>query len=118
MNQWCQLENANYITFDEKEIAQRTQKAPAQLLIDENAYQNTHLIIDEAQKVPHIFDSIKALVDKNRRNRAFTLSGSVEFSSKSGVRESLAGRMVNTRLYPFTLREINNKGFVAPLGNI
>ncbi len=114
MHQWSQLEDANYITFDEKEIAQRAQRAPAQLLIDESFNQDKHLIIDEAHKVPHIFDSIKALVDKNRHNGAFTLSGSVEFSSKSGVRESLAGRMGITKLYPMTVRELNNKGFVNP----
>jgi predicted AAA+ superfamily ATPase len=114
MNQWCQLEEANYITFDEKEVARRAQRAPAQLLIDESKNQKTHLIIDEAQKVPHIFDSIKALVDKKRRNGAFALSGSVEFSVKSGVRESLAGRMGVTKLYPMTLRELSNHDFIAP----
>lgn len=114
MHQWCESEQANYITFDEKEVAQRALRAPAQLLLDESSNQKVHLIIDEAQKVPHIFDSIKALVDKNRRNGAFTLSGSVEFSSKSGVRESLAGRMGITKLYPMTLRELNNKDFMAP----
>lgn len=114
MNQWREQENANYITFDEKEIAVQAQRAPAQFLIDESSNQKVHLIIDEAQKVPHIFDSIKALVDKNRRNGSFTLSGSVEFSSKAGVRESLAGRMGITKLYPMTLCELNNKDFSAP----
>lgn len=114
MNQWAPQENANYITFDEKEIAVRAQRSPAQLLIDESSNQQKHLIIDEAQKVPHIFDSIKAFVDKNRRNGSFTLSGSVEFSSKSGVRESLAGRMGITKLYPMTISELNNKNFKAP----
>ncbi len=114
MNQWRMLDDANYITFDEKEMALRAQRAPAQLLIDESANQKTHLIIDEAHKVPHIFDSIKAIVDKNRRNGAFTLSGSVEFSSKSGVRESLAGRMGITKLFPMTIRELSNKEFMAP----
>lgn len=114
MDQWLPLIDANYITFDEKEVAQRAQRAPAQLLIDESKNQKRHLIIDEAQKVPHIFDSIKAIVDKNRRNGSFTLSGSVEFSSKSGVRESLAGRMGITKLFPMTMRELSNKEFVSP----
>jgi len=114
MQQWCQQTNATYITLDEKEISQRAQHAPAQLLLDESADQTIPLIIDEAQKVPHIFDSIKAIVDRERRNGAFTMSGSVDFSAKSGVRESLAGRMGVTKLYPMTLREINNKNFVAP----
>ncbi len=112
--QWCKLEKANYLTLDEREIVVRAQRAPAQLLLDETEQLTTHLIIDEAQKVPHLFDSIKALVDKNRRINMFTLSGSVEFSSKSGVRESLAGRMGITKLYPMTIRELTNKEFASP----
>lgn len=114
MHQWCQRKKANYITFDEKEVAVRAQKAPAQLLLSESNSQETHLIIDEAHKVPHIFDSIKALIDKNRRVGMFTLSGSVEFSSKSSVRESLAGRMGLTKLYPMTVREIKNEPLITP----
>jgi uncharacterized protein len=114
MKQWCKLVQAVYITFDKQEIAMRAKHSPAQLLLDETNDQKIHLIIDEAQKVPHIFDSIKALIDQNRRLGAFTLSGSIEFSSKSGIRESLAGRIGITRLYPMILREINSEEFIAP----
>lgn len=114
MSQWQKFTNATYLTFDEREVAIRAQRAPSQLLFDESHDQQNHLIIDEAQKVPHIFDSIKAIVDRKRRMGAFTLSGSVEFSSKSGVRESLAGRMGITKLYPMTIRELNKQDFGAP----
>lgn len=114
MNQWATLQKANYLTFDEKEVVIRAQRAPAQLLMDETNDLITPLIIDEAHKVPHIFDSIKALVDKNRRMGMFTVSGSVEFSSKAGVRESLAGRMGITKLYPLTIRELTNEAFSSP----
>ncbi|ATN66202.1 ATPase [Coxiella burnetii] len=114
MKQWRERKSAVYITFDNQAIAMRAKHSPEQLLLDETHHQKVHLIIDEAQKVPHIFDSIKALVDANRRVGAFTLSGSVEFSSKSGVRESLAGRMGITRLYPLTIREMSNQSFSSP----
>jgi len=114
MKEWRDEMNAVYLTFDRQEIAHRARRSPEQLLLDESQQQKKHLIIDEAQKVPHIFDSIKALIDENRRMGAFTLSGSVEFSSRSGVRESLAGRMGITRLYPMTLRELNNDKFASP----
>lgn len=114
MKQWRNETKAVYLTFDRQEIAQRARHSPEQLLLDETGQQKKHLIIDEAQKVPLIFDSIKALIDEKRRMGAFTLSGSVEFSSRSGVRESLAGRMGITRLYPMTLRELNNDNFSSP----
>lgn len=117
MKQWATLKDATYLTFDKKEVATRAKRSPEQLLLTETNNQTKHLVIDEAQKVPHIFDSIKALIDENRRVGIYTLSGSVEFSDKSGVRESLAGRMGITRLYPMTLREIQENSFAAPWVN-
>lgn len=114
IKQWQKSRKGVYRTFDKKNIALRANSGPEQFLLDESNNQKTHLIIDEAQKVPHIFDSIKALIDENRRISSFTLSGSVEFSIKSGVKESLAGRMGITQLYPLTLREVNNIKFISP----
>jgi len=114
LNQWAQQKDAVYITFDRQESVVRAKRSPEQLLLSESMDLTRHLIIDEAQKVPHIFDSIKALVDQKRRMGAFTLSGSVEFSHKTGVRESLAGRMGILKLYPMTLRELHNGHFEAP----
>lgn len=114
MKEWTKENNAVYLTFDKQEIALRANYSPEQLLLDESEHLKRHLIVDEAQKVPHIFDSIKAMIDENRRVGAFTLSGSVEFSSKAGIRESMAGRIGLTRLYPMTLREINEQPFSSP----
>jgi len=114
MKQWRQEMHAVYLTFDKREIVLRAKRSPEQFLLSESQQEKKHLIIDEAHKVPHIFDSIKALIDENRKMGAYTLSGSIEFSSKSGVRESLAGRIGITRLYPMTLRELNNEEFAAP----
>ncbi len=114
MHQWRELKSAIYMTFDKQEVAIRARRSSEQFLLDESHHQTKHLIIDEVQKVPHTFDSIKALVDENRRMGAFTLSGSVEFSAKSGVRESLAGRMGVTRLYPMTMRELNKQALNTP----
>jgi uncharacterized protein len=114
MKQWKEKKSAAYITFDKQETAVRAKRSPELLLLEESSDQQQHLIIDEAQKVPHIFDSLKSIIDQKRRMGAFTLSGSIEFSSKSGVRESLAGRMGITRMYPMTLREITQEDFKCP----
>ena len=117
VKEWCVQKNGAYLTFDKQEILTRAKNAPEQFLLDVSDNQTKHLIIDEAQKFPQIFDSIKALIDQNRRFGCFTLSGSVEFSEKSGVKESLAGRMGITRLFPMTLKELNEATFTAPWVN-
>ena len=63
------------------------------------------LVIDEAQKVPTLFDSVKAVVDGHRRPGMFVLSGSSEFSEKTGIRESMTGRIGLLHLFPMTIAE-------------
>lgn len=105
--QWQPAVTARYVTFDRYEVMKRAERRPESFLMIETKDLSEKLIIDEAQKVPTIFDSIKALVDTKRSTAAFTLSGSVEFSNRAGIRESLAGRMGLCRLYPLNLSELN-----------
>ncbi len=63
-------------------------------------------IIDEVQKVPDLFDSLKLHVDQNRRPGMYIVSGSTEFSKLTGIRESLTGRIGILRLYPLCLNEL------------
>jgi predicted AAA+ superfamily ATPase len=63
------------------------------------------LMIDEIQKVPKLFDAIKLSVDENKRPSRFFLTGSIDFSRKIGVRESLTGRIGIVQLFPLTLSE-------------
>ena len=62
-------------------------------------------IIDEAQKAPALFDAIKLQVDIKRKPGRYYLTGSSQFSSKLGIRESLTGRIGLNYIYPFTLAE-------------
>lgn len=63
--------------------------------------------IDEAQKVPAIFDVVKLRVDPQRRPGMYILLGSTQFSTLTGIRESLTGRMTRLRVFPLTLAEVN-----------
>ena len=63
------------------------------------------LVIDEAQKVPALFDSVKSVVDENRIPGQFILLGSTEFSKLTNIRESLTGRASKLKIFPLTLSE-------------
>jgi predicted AAA+ superfamily ATPase len=67
------------------------------------------LIIDEVQKVPKIFDALKSKVDRQKRPGEYYLTGSSEFSTRLGIRESLTGRIGLLQLYPLTLGEFHQK---------
>lgn len=64
-----------------------------------------HLVLDEAQKAPELFEIVKALYDANRRKVRFVLTGSSALAIHDPVAESLAGRARIHHLHPFTLSE-------------
>ena len=97
---------ARYKTLDSITERNRALKSPeAYSEPDLNSLQ----ILDEVQKAPDLFDSIKLHVDQNRHPGMFVMSGSTEFSKLTGIRESLTGRIGILHLYPMTLSELHQK---------
>jgi predicted AAA+ superfamily ATPase len=92
-----------YVTFDNETAREMAEDSPHLFL--ENHTTETSLIIDEAQKVPKIFDSIKEIVDLKRIPGSFILLGSTEFSLLTNIRESLTGRASRVQLFPLLLSE-------------
>lgn len=64
------------------------------------------IIIDEAQKLPEMFDAIKLAVDSTGRRKKFILSGSANLLLMKHVTESLAGRALYVELFPMTYGEL------------
>ena len=64
-----------------------------------------HLVIDEAQKAPALFESIKALHDEEGSRIRIALTGSSALEIHDPVAETLAGRSRLIHLEPFTLSE-------------
>jgi len=58
--------NFKYISLDDYSILAQAQTDPASLWIDTN-----NIIIDEAQKAPHVYSYIKLAVDKTNRKMRF-----------------------------------------------
>lgn len=66
-------------------------------------------VLDEVQKAPGLFDELKLKVDRKRIPGQYYLTGSTEFCSKVGIRESLTGRIAILQLYPLTLAEAHRR---------
>ena len=93
----------SYQSFDSREILKRATQDPAEFL--------THLGpkpsgIDECHMVPELFPELKEFVRKNKTPGRIVLSGSIRFSSRSAIKESLTGRIVSVELLPFVLTEL------------
>jgi predicted AAA+ superfamily ATPase len=70
-----------------------------------SAISQFHLLVDEAQKAPAIFEIIKAMYDSNKQRLKIILTGSSALGIHNPVAETLAGRCQIVQLYPFTLSE-------------
>jgi predicted AAA+ superfamily ATPase len=68
-----------------------------------------HAIIDEVQRAPELFLSIKKLVDENRKERRLILTGSADVMTLPLVGDSLAGRIEIHHLWPLSQTEILGK---------
>lgn len=91
------------ISFDDKSIRDIASANPKDFLL---AFPKG-AIIDEAQKVPEIFDAVKYFVDnQDFEPGKFILTGSSQFKLKENMTDSLAGRVAFLKLLPFSIGEL------------
>lgn len=64
------------------------------------------LIIDEVQRVPELFSTVKWIVDQSDQRGRIVLTGSQTYHLMKGVSESLAGRIRIIEMSSLSLREI------------
>lgn len=83
-----------YYTLDDKSILLLAEQNPAEFLRSA-ASKNEAVIIDECQLAPALFPALKEFVRVNKKPGRFILIGSVRFTSRKAIRESLTGRIVN-----------------------
>lgn len=68
------------------------------------------VIIDEIQRVPALLSYIQAIVDGERKNGRFVLTGSHQLRLREAVSQSLAGRTAILNLLPLSIRELSHEG--------
>lgn len=97
---------SNYLTLDLKSTSELAELDPVGFL---NSRSGKPLVIDECQLVPELFPALKEHVRVNKRPGQFLITGSVRFTSRKAIKESLTGRIVNWELVPMDLAEIQGK---------
>ncbi len=95
----------SYNSFDDFKILHTATLDPALFL---NEMKGSLNAIDEAQLVPALFPALKLKVQRNKKPGQFVLSGSVRFTSRKAIRESLTGRIATVELLPLTLSELRS----------
>lgn len=97
--------NKRYVTFDDRTMRELAKSNPSDFI----AAFPDGAIIDEAQKVPEIFDALKMHVDAfDVAPGKFILTGSSQFRLKSNMTDSMAGRAAFLKLLPFSVKELKD----------
>ena len=100
----------NYRTLDDPVQLVQATEDPRGFIQSES---KAPLCIDECQMAPPLFPALKEWVRTHPKPGQFLLTGSVRFSSRKSIRESLTGRIIAWELLPMDLSETAE----APLPN-
>ncbi len=95
----------HYRSFDNHAILEAAKADPIGFVAD----LPDKVILDECQRVPELFSTIKIAVDEGRRPGRFILTGSTNILLLPTLSDSLAGRMEVIRLHPLAQSEIRAK---------
>jgi predicted AAA+ superfamily ATPase len=96
----------NYVTMDQRSALLAAEADPDGFVARYSGLRNG---FDECQLAPSLFPALKERVRVDKRPGQFILTGSVRFTSKKAIRESLTGRIINVTLHPMVLTELMQK---------
>ncbi|MCP5046108.1 MAG: ATP-binding protein [bacterium] len=94
----------HYVSLENLDTRHLAEEDPRGFLQDYPA----PLIIDEAQRVPHLFSYLQEKVDSSPDPAQYILTGSQQFLLMEGISQSLAGRVITFKLFPLTYNELHN----------
>jgi predicted AAA+ superfamily ATPase len=69
------------------------------------------VILDEVQRAPDLFSYLQEIADTIGNPASYVLTGSQQFLLMERISQSLAGRIINFKLFPFTYNEISGNPF-------
>ncbi|MCF7921031.1 MAG: ATP-binding protein [Candidatus Cloacimonetes bacterium] len=92
----------DYVSLEELDKRNYAQSDPRGFLSE---YPGS-VIIDEIQKVPDLLSYIQTIVDNEKRNGRYILTGSNQFEYMNSISQSLAGRTGILKLLPFSYNEL------------
>lgn len=93
----------HYVSLDDEDSLREAMESAKAFVL---AHGGRRAVIDECQLAPPLFPALKEWVRDHPKPGQFILTGSVRFSSRKAIRESLTGRLVSLELYPMVLSEL------------
>jgi len=103
---FCECQNGTYETLDQKKTRLAIRKDPDRFVA---RFKGKPIFLDECQLEPDLFPALKDYVRIHPNPGKFVLTGSVRFSSRKAIRESLTGRIATVEILPLVLSELDQR---------
>ena len=100
------LEGYDYANLEHPETRQFAIDDPKAFL----AQFKGKVVLDEIQRVPQLLSYIQTIVDDQKREGQFVLTGSHQLALQEAISQSLAGRAAILNLYPLSIAELQQAG--------
>jgi uncharacterized protein len=94
--------NKQYVSMENPDVLEFAKTDPRGFLAQ---YKNG-AILDEVQRVPHLFSYLQQLLDETKKKGLFILTGSNNFLMQQSITQTLAGRVGYLQLLPLSLSEL------------
>ncbi len=101
----------NVVTLDLERPSDLARLADPEAFLRRHA--GAHVCVDEVQRRPELFPVLRSLIDEERRPGRFLLLGSASPTLLRQASESLAGRVAQHELAPFSYPEVVAPGHVS-----
>ena len=111
---WINARAGEYVTLDQASEVALLKSNPENYLLN----RKEPFAIDEAQIEPLLFPALKEAVRNKAKPGQFVITGSVRFSSRKQIRESLTGRIISWEMLPMDLGELYSLGLSHSLARL
>jgi hypothetical protein len=100
------LPDYDYVSLENPESRQIATDDPKAFLKQHPQW----VIFDEIQRAPHLLSYLQGIVDEDKRNGQFVLTGSHQLELRAAITQSLAGRTGMLHLLPLSIAELEAAG--------
>ena len=94
-----------YVSLEDYDIRSRAMADPRKFLTEEPTPHG--MIIDEIQHAPQLLSYMQSIVDTDKKNGFFIVTGSQNFLVDEAITQTLAGRMAVLTLLPLSIQELS-----------
>ncbi len=103
-----------YLSFDDENLLRFAKEDPVRFCLE----LPDKVVLDEVQRVPELFRSIKLAIDVGRTNGRFILTGSANILTLPKLSDSLAGRMSVVELESLSQAELESVDSKRPQSKV